>query len=257
MKRLTIVTLVVLFSMVLAACGGAATPAPAPTAAPAAAAPTAAPAPTTAPEPTMVPEATQAPAAAPAAAGVGASAEGAASKGLTCLADAYNGKMKGTKVTLDGPFSSDDIVKFDSDVRDFEAATGIDIQYVGTKEFEASIGTAMAAGTASDVIDFPQPGLAARFFEQGKIIPATEFVPTWDSARRQGRPLKEDARSRREARERDQGGPAGTRARCLSRRRVTRPRAPGSTPCRRLRRTTEGRPPLPCAPVPGRCVPRR
>ena len=72
MKRLTIVTLVVLFSMVLAACGGAATPAPAPTAAPVAAAPTAAPAPTTAPEPTMVPEATQAPAAAPASAGVGA-----------------------------------------------------------------------------------------------------------------------------------------------------------------------------------------
>ena len=177
MKRLTIVTLVVLFSMVLAACGGAATPAPAPTAAPVAAAPTAAPAPTTAPEPTMVPEATQAPAAAPAAAGVGASAEGAASKGLTCLADAYNGKMKGTKVTMDGPFSSDDIVKFDSDVRDFEAATGIDIQYVGTKEFEASIGTAMAAGTASDLIDFPQPGLVARFFEQGKIIPATEIVP--------------------------------------------------------------------------------
>ena len=37
--------------------------------------------------------------------------------------------------------------------------------------------------------------------------------------------------------------PQGMRARCLSRRRVTRPQAPGGAPGRRLRRTTEGTPP--------------
>ena len=57
--------------------------------------------------------------------------------------------------------------------------------------------------------------------------------------------LREDARSRRKARSGARGGPAGTQARCLSRRRVTRLRAPGATPCRRRRRTTEGTPPSP------------
>ncbi len=191
MKRLAFVTVLVLLAMIVTACGAKAPAAPAVATKAAEVAPTVAaavPAAATkvaevAPTAAAVAEAaaTKVAEVKPAvAAGVGASAEGAAAKGLNCLADAYNGKLKGTTVTMDGPFSSDDIVKFESDVRDFEAATGIDIQYVGTKEFEASIGTQMQAGTASDVIDFPQPGLASRFFQQGKIIPATEFVPeTW------------------------------------------------------------------------------
>ena len=124
------------------------------------------------------PETAKAPAAAPAAAAVGASAEGAASKGLTCLADAYNGKMKGTKVSMTGPFvDADDEVKFQESRKAFEEATGITIEYVGSKEFEAEIGTQMAAGTAPDVIDWPQPGLASGFFKQGKVLPVTKFVP--------------------------------------------------------------------------------
>ncbi len=123
------------------------------------------------------PETAKAPAAAPATASVGASAEGAASKNLTCLADAYNGKMKGTKVSMTGPFSSDDEVKFQESRKAFEQATGITIQYVGSKQFEAEIGTQMAAGTAPDIIDWPQPGLASGFFKQGKVLPATKFVP--------------------------------------------------------------------------------
>ena len=185
MKRLTLITVLVLLAMIVTACGPKVTPAPAaapaPTEAPAAApapteAPAAAPAPTEAPA--AAPAPTEAPAAAPAAAaGVGASAEGAASKGLTCLADAYNGKMKGTKVSMTGPFADADAVKFDEDKKAFEAATGITIEYVGSKEFEAQIGTQMAAGTAPDVIDWPQPGLASGFFKQGKVLPVTKFVP--------------------------------------------------------------------------------
>jgi alpha-glucoside transport system substrate-binding protein len=198
MKRWTILSVVVLFSLLLAACGAPAAPAPTqapppPTAAPAPteapmpteAPPTAAPAPTQAPAPTEAPMATEAPTTAPAASatgmtGVGGSAEGAASKGLTCLADAYNGKMQGTKVSMTGPFVDADAVKFEQDRKLFEEATGITIEYNGTKEFEANIGTQMAAGTAPDIIDWPQPGLASGFFQQGKVIPVTQFVPeTW------------------------------------------------------------------------------
>ncbi len=111
MKRhyFVLITLALLASMLLAACGGGADE---PTAAP-----TTAPAATTAP----VEQATEAPAApvateAPAATtgdmmSVGASAEGAASAGLTCLADAYNGKMSGTVVSMSGPFTDEDQVR--------------------------------------------------------------------------------------------------------------------------------------------------
>jgi alpha-glucoside transport system substrate-binding protein len=173
MKRLTFVTVLVLLALVVTACGPKATPtpAPAPTAAPKAAEPTKAPEPAKAPEPTVAPPA------AAGAAGVGASAEGAASKGLTCLADAYNGKLKGTKVSMTGPFVDADAVKFETSKKAFEQATGITIEYAGTKEFEANIGTQMAAGTAPDVIDWPQPGLASTYFKQGKVLPVTKLVP--------------------------------------------------------------------------------
>ena len=122
MKRLTPVTMIVLFSD--GRRGLWPRPhrtGPAPTAAPAAATKGAATAAPAAAEPTKAPEPTRAPAAAPAGTGVGASAEGAASKGLTCLADAYNGKMKGTKVSMTGPFSSDDEVKFQEDQKGVRA----------------------------------------------------------------------------------------------------------------------------------------
>ncbi|HEX9118115.1 MAG TPA: ABC transporter substrate-binding protein [Anaerolineae bacterium] len=199
MKRLSILTLFVVLATVLAACGGApaATPAPAapaaaPTTAPAAA-PTTAPAaaPTTAPAaaPTTAPAAaaTTAPAAAattaPAAAGasdsgVGGSEATARAAGLTALADAYAGKYKGQTVTMYGPFTAADETKFNNSMKDFSSKTGITIQYVGTKEFEASVSAQVLGGAPPNIIDFPQPGLAATFAKQGKVIAADKLVPT-------------------------------------------------------------------------------
>jgi alpha-glucoside transport system substrate-binding protein len=45
------------------------------------------------------------------------------------LADAYAGKLKGTKVTMYGPFTGEDEIQFNNSIKDFEAAKGIDIQY--------------------------------------------------------------------------------------------------------------------------------
>ncbi len=39
-----------------------------------------------------------------------------------------------------GPFTEGDIVRFEQSIKAFEEKTGIDIQYEGTKEFEATIG---------------------------------------------------------------------------------------------------------------------
>ncbi|MCX7707637.1 MAG: ABC transporter substrate-binding protein [Anaerolineae bacterium] len=161
MKRWSILTLILVAALILSACGPRATPAPAP-------APTQAPA----------PQAPAAPAAPTGPVSVGASAEGAASKGLTELANAYKGMYKGTKVTMTGPFTDEDAVKFANSVKAFEDATGIDIQYEGSKEFEASITVRVQAGDVPDIVDFPQPGLLGTFVKQGKVVPISKVIPT-------------------------------------------------------------------------------
>ncbi|MFN8499273.1 MAG: ABC transporter substrate-binding protein [Anaerolineae bacterium] len=202
-RMLFVLLTVAIMAVIVSACGGAAAPAAAPTTAPAAAAqpkaaePTAAPkaaAPTEAPKaavatvaPTVAAAAKAAATSAPtlaAAAGaaggsckesIGASADGAKSKGLMELADAYAGKFKGQKVTMTGPFTGEDEARFNNSIKKFEDATGIDIQYAGSKEFEATIAARIAAADAPDIIDFPQPGLAATFMKQGKLVPTSKL----------------------------------------------------------------------------------
>ena len=141
----------VVLSLLLSACGGGAAPTQAPAAQP-----------------------TQPPAAAPSTSGIGGDEAGARSKGLNALADAWAGKLKGKKVTMTGPFTDEDAVKFNNSMKEFKDKTGIDIQYEGSKEFEASISARIQAGDAPDVIDFPQPGLLAGFAKQGKIVETTK-----------------------------------------------------------------------------------
>ena len=97
-------------------------------------------------------------------------AAGLVALGADPLSDAYAGKLKGTVVTMSGPFTDNDAVKFNESVREFEARTGIDIQYEGSKEFEASISIRINGGNPPDVVDFPQPGLLSNFVKTGKAI---------------------------------------------------------------------------------------
>jgi len=176
MKRsFVVLAVVVMTALLLAACGGRATPAP--TTAPAAA-------PTKAPEPTMAPEATMAPEVKPTAApampadmSAGATEASARAAGLTALADAYAGKYKGKVVTMTGPFTGQDEVVFNNSMKEFKDKTGIDIQYAGTKQFETEISVRAQAGNLPDIVDFPQPGLLNTFVQQGKVKPVTDSVP--------------------------------------------------------------------------------
>ncbi|MBP6473095.1 MAG: carbohydrate ABC transporter substrate-binding protein, partial [Chloroflexi bacterium] len=120
-KLWMVLGLVLLLALALAACGGTATPtetaqetAPTEAAAPAeeAAAPTEAAAP-----------AEDMPMAAfPYPAG-------------SFLERAIAGEFSGTVVTVDGPFADADVIRFDKSMVPFEEATGIDVQYIGGKEF--------------------------------------------------------------------------------------------------------------------------
>ncbi|WP_053228311.1 ABC transporter substrate-binding protein [Spirochaeta cellobiosiphila] len=73
-------------------------------------------------------------------------------------------------VTMAGPFTDNDAVKFEESIKAFEEETGIDIQYEGSKEFEASISVRIEGGNPPDIADFPQPGLLENFVKTGKVI---------------------------------------------------------------------------------------
>lgn len=96
--------------------------------------------------------------------------------GGSALDDAMAGKFKGTKVTMFGPFTDADQVKFENSIKSFEEKTGIDIQYEGSKEFEATISIRVDGGNAPDIADFPQPGLLANFVKKGKVVDVTKFL---------------------------------------------------------------------------------
>ncbi|MCS6834434.1 MAG: ABC transporter substrate-binding protein [Anaerolineae bacterium] len=93
------------------------------------------------------------------------------------LTAACNGELRGTIVTMSGPFTDADEVKFNESVAAFEEWTGIDIQYTGSKEFEAAITAAVKGGAAPDIVDFPQPGLLRSFVNDGLVIDVSTFIP--------------------------------------------------------------------------------
>lgn len=92
------------------------------------------------------------------------------------LQRAMAGEFAGTTVTMFGPFTDEDEVLFNQAIAPFEEATGIDIQYVGTKEFEAAISVRVDGGDAPDIADFPQPGLLANFAREGKIVDVSTYM---------------------------------------------------------------------------------
>jgi alpha-glucoside transport system substrate-binding protein len=109
--------------------------------------------------------------------GDGAMDDSAMDMGSEYLNRAYAGEFDGTVVSMFGPFTDEDEALFNEAISGFEDATGIDIQYVGSKEFEASISVRVDAGDAPDIADFPQPGLMANFAASGEIVDVSSFMP--------------------------------------------------------------------------------
>ncbi len=93
------------------------------------------------------------------------------------LEKALAGEYTGTEVTVDGPFVDVDETRFEASMAPFEEATGITVNYIGDKEFEARLSIAVDAGDAPDIVDFPQPGKAANYARQGHIVDPTEWIP--------------------------------------------------------------------------------
>jgi len=96
------------------------------------------------------------------------------------LANAYAGQYKGKVVTMAGPFTDQDEVVFNDSIKSFEEKTGIDIQYTGSKEFEANINIRLDGGDRPDIVDYPQPGLLRYAVEKGYAIDMNTLInPDW------------------------------------------------------------------------------
>ncbi len=89
---------------------------------------------------------------------------------------ALAGEYSGTTITVDGTQTDPDDRLMAEGWKAFEDATGIDVQYIGDKEFEARISIAIDAGQAPDVVDFPQPALLGRFVQQGHVVDVNSFI---------------------------------------------------------------------------------
>jgi alpha-glucoside transport system substrate-binding protein len=165
MRKLYVLpVLLLVFSLILSACGGAATPAPAPapTQAPAAAAPTEAPKATEAPKPaaTAAPEATK-----PAT-----SEETATTAAGKELQDALNGAYKGTKVVVAGGWTEGEAKKFESVWKAFTDKTGIEVEYQGAPDFETQVAVRAQAGNPPDIAVLFQPALMTSLAKAGSLI---------------------------------------------------------------------------------------
>lgn len=79
-------------------------------------------------------------------------------------------------VTIYGTIQDTEADLLNESWADWEKANKIDIQYEGSKEFEAQIGTRAQGGTAPDIGIFPQPGLLGDLASRDYVQPAPEGV---------------------------------------------------------------------------------
>ncbi|MAW52931.1 MAG: alpha-glucoside ABC transporter substrate-binding protein, partial [Geminicoccus sp.] len=87
--------------------------------------------------------------------------------------------LSGEVVTITGPWEGRDEELVNMVLSCFESATGADVQYSGSGEFEQLIVTSIRAGNAPNVAIFPQPGLAADMAAEGGLDALGPDLAAW------------------------------------------------------------------------------
>lgn len=79
-------------------------------------------------------------------------------------------------IVIQGAFVDEEAFRFEECLVAFEAETGIDVIYEGSKEFETQILIQAEAGTPPDIAALPQPGLMRIFAKRGFLKPLSSGV---------------------------------------------------------------------------------
>ena len=104
----------------------------------------------------------------------------------------------GNVVTVFGAFIAQEEARFNAAMEAFEVASGIDVEYQSSKEFETLIFVQVEGGNPPDVAALPQPGLMKTFADRGVLVPLWQeikeiigenYAPVWlDLGSYQGTP---------------------------------------------------------------------
>jgi alpha-glucoside transport system substrate-binding protein len=92
------------------------------------------------------------------------------------LARAMAGEFAGTTVEMIGVQVEEEEARANKAMEPFEEATGIDVEFIGTKAMETQIVVRADAGDPFDVVDFPQPGLLQTFVDRGEVLDVRDFM---------------------------------------------------------------------------------
>jgi alpha-glucoside transport system substrate-binding protein len=87
--------------------------------------------------------------------------------------------LDGQTLTIFGPWRGEDQVLFESVAAYFEAATGVDIRYSSSENYEQQIVIDTQAGSPPDIAILPQPGLIADLASKGLIAPLGAETEAW------------------------------------------------------------------------------
>lgn len=90
------------------------------------------------------------------------------------LARAKTGEFAGSKVKIFGVYTGEDANRFSAALVPFEQATGIDVEFEGSADFETLITVRVEGGDAPDIAQFSQPGLMSQFTDQ--LVPLDSFM---------------------------------------------------------------------------------
>ncbi len=87
--------------------------------------------------------------------------------------------LKGKSVTIFGPWRGDDQILFESVLAYFTDATGMDVKYSSSENYEQQIVIDTQAGSPPDVAILPQPGLLADLASKGFLTPLGHDTASW------------------------------------------------------------------------------
>ncbi len=183
-KRFSLVALLLITGLILAACGGGTTATPTQAPAPAAAPTAAAEAPTTAPEATAAEAPTAA--AAPTAAGAATAAAeptaaaeaagGALGDPKAAALKAADDKQLGGTLNILGVLAGSELESFQATIKPFEDATGVKVEYEGTRDVNAVLTTRVNGGNPPDIASPPSASQTTEWASEGKLVALDDVV---------------------------------------------------------------------------------
>lgn len=87
--------------------------------------------------------------------------------------------LKGQTLTIFGPWRGDDEILFTSVLAYFGEATGIDVKYSSSENYEQQIVIDTQAGSPPNIAILPQPGLLADLASKGLLVPLGDDLAGW------------------------------------------------------------------------------